>query len=212
MSMSRPRSRTGAEWVSAAHRDQVGTGSSQRRSGFEVDATRHLDQDPGSGVHSGGTLGDVGHRHVVEHDHGGLGRHGLVDLFGTVALHLDHPARPPTAGPGHRISDGHAGQVVVLHEDGIRESASMIVAAARPHGSFLEGAQARCGLSRVEHSSERVGPRHGVDIATGERGHTGQMAEEIECRAFGRNHRRQRSAHCRQHRARIEGRSVTAAP
>ena len=44
------------------------------------------------------------HRHVVEHDHGGARRHRLVDLLGTVALHLDHAARATGGGPERTAS------------------------------------------------------------------------------------------------------------
>ncbi len=124
-----------------ADRDQVGTGRGQRRGGLEVDATRHLDEDPGAGgVHPGHALGDLGDRHVVEHDDGGSGRYGLIDL-------LERSHSTSTIRPGQRLraratasAMDMPAEVVVLHQNGIGEPASMIVAAACPDGGLLEGA------------------------------------------------------------------------
>ncbi len=75
----------------------------------------------------------------------------------TVALHLDHPARPQVPGPGHRLGDRRPAEVVVLDQHGLGQAAPVVVAAAGPDRGLLQRPEARRGLAGVEDPGGRVG-------------------------------------------------------
>ena len=96
-------------------------------------------------------------------------------------------------GPGHRLGDGEPAQVVVLDQDGLGQAAPVVVPAAGPDRRLLQGPQPRRGLAGVEHPGGRVGRLHRVDVAPGQGGHAGQVAEEVERGPLGGEDRAQRT-------------------
>src|SRR5204863_9127886 len=73
--------------------------------------------------------------------------------------------------------------VIVLDQGGVRQRHAVIDAAAATHRVLLQGTQPGQRLAGV--TDHRAGPGDGVHPAPGERGHAAQVAEQVECRAFG---------------------------
>ena len=209
-SRSSPRSSAGADWVIALVETRSAPGRGQRRDVVEVHAARHLDQRP-SGHERDAAAHLVG-THVVEHHQVGSRLDRLQDLLEPVALHLHRARRPPVPGRRHRLGDGEAGEVVVLHEHHVRQRATMVHAAARSHGGLLEGPQPGERLAGVPDARRGVGRGHGVDEAPGEGGHARQVADEVEGRPLGGEHRRQRPSDDRRPRHLVPVRPRRSAP
>ena len=76
--------------------------------------------------------------------------------------------------------------MIVLDQQAVVEPHAVVLRSAHPRRIFLEQAQARDGLARVEQRCAGAGDR--VDIAAGQRGDAREMLESVERRAFGGEH------------------------
>ena len=74
------------------------------------------------------------------------------------------------------------GDVIVLDEDGVVQTKTVVGDAAGRGGLFLEQAEAGGGFAGIEDAD--AGAFDGADVARGEGGDTGEALEEVECDAF----------------------------
>ena len=208
--MSRPRSSTGAEWVSAPTDTRSAPGPGVGPDRLERDPARHLHQARRRRLaHGGHAPAHLVHGHVVEQHQVRPRLHGRHHLLEGVALHVHALARPAVAGPAHRLVDAEGGQVVVLEHHPVRQVAPVVDPAAGPHGRLLQRPQARRGLARVPDAHPPVG---GVDEAPGEGGHARQVAEQVEGGALGRQQRGQRAGGHGHHGAGGQAGAVVGVP
>ena len=168
---SRPRSSTGAEWVSAPT-EMVPARRRRSADGGQGHAPGHLDQDPGPAVHP--CDGDRTRRPApgpccrAAPRRRRRGR--LCHLLQAVALDLDHPPRPQRPGPAHRLGDARPGEVVVLDQDGVGEAGPVVGAATGAHRRLLEGAEPRAWSCGCRGPAPRVALVRGRHEARGQRG------------------------------------------
>ena len=116
--------------------------------------------------------------HVVDEDRLDAGGERLVDLRERLGFDLDRHPGPMRARARDRGGDA-AGEadVVVLDQDRVEQADAVIDRAAGAHGVFLERAQRRRRLARVEDGDAPAG---GVDEAPRARGDARQPLQEIE--------------------------------
>src|SRR5262245_48519231 len=86
--------------------------------------------------------------------------------------------------------------MVVLDQHGIVETEAVVEATAAAHCVFLERAQARRGLARAADARARAFDAADEFVRCGR--HAGEMTEEIERDAFGRQHRAGRPGNAHQ--------------
>jgi hypothetical protein len=91
--------------------------------------------------------------------------------------------------------------VVLLDQDRVVEAHAVIGPAAGGDRRLLQGAQARGGLARVEDAG--AGELHPGNESRGQRGHTGEVAEEVERRPLGREQRPCRAGGARDDRRKV---------
>ena len=73
---------------------------------------------------------------------------------------------------------GHAGEVIIFHENGIVQSEAMVVPTAAAHGVFFQIAPAGRGLARIVDSCVRA--CDSLHKPPRLRGNTAQMLHKIE--------------------------------
>ncbi len=173
------------------HCHQIDPGRGDGRRGLGRDAARRLGH---------GAPADAAHRlaqgvviHVVQQHYIDAGGQRLVELRQRVDLEfdLDHVADRRAGarqGLSHAAGEGH---VVVLDQHRVVQAVAMVAAAAHPHRVLLDGAQPGQGLARAGHLAMRMGD--GVGDGGGGGGHAAQVAEEVQRRAFGRQHAARRA-------------------
>jgi hypothetical protein len=157
------------------------------------------------------TAGFVGF-HVVEQHGAGAGAAGFFDLVEAIALDFDQPPRPAILGSAYGLSHGHGAQVVVLHQDAVREPGPVVVTAAGAHGRFLQSPKPRGGLAGVENPHRRIDPVHRGHVPSRQAGHPGEMAQEIERNPLRREHRGELPAHEGHRIPRVDRRPVGRRP
>src|SRR5438132_13649947 len=99
--------------------------------------------------------------------------------------------------------------MVVLHENPVRERTTVVDTAASAHRRLLQGAEAGRRLARVADPGPSAG---GLDVAVGQRGDAGQVAEEVEGGALAGEHRSRRTSYMADRPASVEARAVGEGP
>ncbi len=157
---------------------------------FRADSAGALDAYLGiATAHLGCRLRRVRGPEVVEEHHVGPGRGRLHGLLHRVRLHLHELRAIEDAASPDRVRDGDAGrEVVVLHEERIRQAESMRVPAAQRHRTLLVGAEARRGLAGRRHAARGIHRRDAGLHVVGQRGDAAHAHEEVQCKAFRREH------------------------
>ena len=177
---SSPRSSTGAEWVSAPDRDEVGAGRGVGRRPCRGSRRRTPRRGSGTGAPRWAArtaAATLGGRHVVEQHQRRRRRRAASVTWSSVSHSTSTmPARPAALGRGATASVmAMPAEVVVLDEHGVGERARWLVAAAGAHRRLLEGPQARawsCGCRGPDRRVGRRGPastKRRVRVATPER-------------------------------------------
>ena len=205
---SRPRSRTGAEWVRAPDRDQVHAGRRVGRRG--VAGRRRPRPRPGrrprrpSGRASAAQARDLLGRHVVEQHRGGPGPAGLATWSGR-----SHSTS--TIRPGHIDRARCTASVIAEPARWLSLTSTASERLARwlwpPPARTAAFSRARSpGVVLRVSSTRTAGFDRGdrVDEPPGQRGHPREVAEEVEGRALGGEDRPERAGDL--------GHDVTAAP
>src|SRR5262249_32333741 len=98
-------------------------------------------------------------------------------------LDLDQVASRALGALEHRPNAAGDGDMIVLDQDRVIETETMIVTAAAAHRVFLQRAQTGRGLARAHDA--RLGMGNAGDKSRRRGGNTGEMAEKIECYALG---------------------------
>ncbi len=109
---------------------------------------------------------------------GGTGGQRGLDLVDAIDLNND-PLDSGFARATHSLAHAAGDRdMIVLDHRGVPQAHAMIGGAAHARRIFLEEAQARNGLARIE--QRRTGACDPVDIAARQRRHARQMLDRIE--------------------------------
>ena len=129
--------------------------------------------------------------HVVEQDECRAGAKRLIHLVERLGFDLDGHLRIRGAHPVERGADA-AGEVNVVFFDeyGVVQAKAVIARPAGADGVFLERAQSRRRLARVEHGNAPAG---GIDKLSGARRDARQPLKQIERGTFADEQRARRS-------------------
>lgn len=167
--------------------DQVDAGFGDRSDGFQADATGSFCQGSAGDELDGGA--ELVGRHVVEEDDVCTGLCGEAGLFEGVGFHFDPQVgkkasgAPDGGGDGVGQFGGEGGEVIVLDENHVPETDTVILATAAGDGVFLEGAPAGGGFPGVEDAGG--GSPDGGDETVCGCGDAREVLDEIEGGAFG---------------------------
>src|SRR5438067_10956839 len=158
------------------------------RRSLERDAAGCFDDEPAA-HHRDGLAHGLQIEIVDEHDVGESNVEYLFKLFKRVDFDLDLDEMPGGAFGAlqHRRYSASDGDVIVLDQDRVIEAETMIVAAAAAHGVLLQRAQSGRSLAGADDS--RLGMRDARNEGGGGGGDARQMAEKIQCNAFGAEYR-----------------------
>src|SRR5262245_3095847 len=170
-----------------ANRDEVHAAFSYRANGGKSYTTARF--SPAAALHKLDRLSELVGRHVVKENDVGPGIRGLRCLLKGVGFNLHLQGRILLAGSSDGLGDlpAQGVNVVVLNEDHVEKSESMILSASAKDGVLLETTPAGRGFAGVEDFC--IGAGHGVDELVRKSRYSGEALDEVKGDTFGGENR-----------------------